>query len=597
MSSKLRFFGLGKLRPFLKPYLLQFIWMAGCAIMVGVFSMILPLFQKYAIDTFIAGQTLTGFVWFLVAYFVCALLLAAVDFAACFTCGRLEMYVLRDMRRVSFNHLQTLSVAYYSVNGVGRIHARVMSDTSAVSSVVSWTFYQGVWNAAYAIGAVIVMFILNPILALVAIAVVPVVGLVSMWFSRRLTGVNRRVRQLNSEITGAFNEGIAGAETAKTLSAIGELDRSFYEGTHEMKRWATRQGSYRALFSAVISFAAYAALALVLWYGGIATAQDLRLLGTLSVFMTYAQGVMGLVQWSVEAISDLIAVKVNIERFCDLMGTESDVKDTPEVVARYGDSFHEKRENWEKLEGHICFEDVTFRYPDGEEYVLEHFNLDVPAGTTVALVGETGAGKSTLVNLVCRFYEPTEGRLLIDGKDARLRSVQWLHSNIGYVLQTPHLFSGTVRENLAFGKEDATDTELYEALKKANAEGIVRRLGGLDAPLGEDGSTLSAGEKQLLSLARAILRDPAIFILDEATSSVDSETELAVQSAIERLMEGRTSFIVAHRLSTIRSADVILVVEDGKIVERGTHRELFEKHGVYRNLYEKQFREEQVDKF
>ncbi len=316
-------------------------------------------------------------------------------------------------------------------------------------------------------------------------------------------------------------------------------------------------------------------------------------MATLSVFMTYAQGLMEPVLWSVEAFADLISIKVNMERFSALCEAVGDVTDTPEVMEKYGDSFNSKRENWEPLHGDIEFCDVTFKYPDGEEYVLEHFNLKVPQGKTVAIVGETGAGKSTLVNLVCRFFEPTEGKILIDGKDARERSVQWLHSNIGYVLQTPHLFSGTIRENLLYGREDATDAELDAAIRSVNAERIIERMEhGYDTLVGEGGNTLSTGEKQLLSFARAILVNPAIFVLDEATSSIDTLTEQLIQQAIDKLMRGRTSFVIAHRLSTVRSADVILVVDNGKIVETGTHTELLKKRGAYYGLYVKQFREE-----
>ena len=296
------------------------------------------------------------------------------------------------------------------------------------------------------------------------------------------------------------------------------------------------------------------------------------------------------VQWAVDALSDLISVKVNIERFTALLETESDIQERREVVEKYGDEFCQKRENWEKLHGEVAFDDVTFRYPDGEEDVLEHFSLTVPQGALVAIVGETGAGKSTIVNLVCRFFDPTKGRVLIDGRDAREPSASWLHANIGYVLQTPHLFSGTLRENLAYGREDATDGEIWEAVRRVHAESIVERLGGLDAAIGE--GELSVGEKQLLTLARAILADPALFILDEATSSVDSLTEARIQSAIETVLAGRTSFVIAHRLSTVRNADVILVMDGGKIAERGTHASLLAAKGLYYELYVRQFREE-----
>jgi len=268
------------------------------------------------------------------------------------------------------------------------------------------------------------------------------------------------------------------------------------------------------------------------------------------------------------------------------------VADSPEVIEKYGDTFHPKRENWEELHGDVEFKDVSFKYPDGEEYVLEHFNLKVPRGTNIAVVGETGAGKSTLVNLVCRFFEPTEGRILIDGRDARERSQLWLHSNIGYVLQSPHLFAGTVRDNLRYGKPDATDEEIMEALRLVSADEVLAKMDkGLDSDVGEGGEMLSTGEKQLFSFARAILADPRILVLDEATSSIDTVTEKAIQNAIETVIRGRTSFVIAHRLSTIVDADVILVVKDGKIIGQGTHRELMKQRGYYYKLYTKQYEE------
>ena len=595
MKGKRDFSGLKKLAPFLKTYRGMFAAMIVCTVLVGVFNTILPLFQQYAFDNFIANDTLEGLAPFIVLYILCLLVTMALDYVASFDCCKLEMYLLRDMRRAAFNHLQTLSVSYFSANSVGRVHARVMSDTSAIGSIISWDVYQGGWNVTYVISAVIIMLALDPLLALCVIVVVPLVAVASCYFQRRLTVLNRRVREINSEITGGFNEGITGVQTAKTLAIEDRLDARFSRNTARMHRQGTKLGHNRALFYSIIAFASSAALALVLWYGGVLTAENAVKLGTLTVFMTYAQGIMSPVQWSVDAIADLIAVKVNAERLSALLSTESDVKDTPEVTAKYGDTFNPKRENWEPLYGDVEFRDVTFRYPDGEENVLEHFNLKVPKGTLVAIVGETGAGKSTLVNLVCRFYEPTEGQVLIDGRDARERSVGWLHSHIGYVLQTPHLFSGTVRENLLYGNETATQAQLEEACASVNADKVIARLeNGYDSCIGEDGCSLSTGEKQLLSFARAILADPAIFVLDEATSSIDTITEKLIQQAIEKLMRGRTSFVIAHRLSTIRSADVILAVHGGKIVESGTHEELIKRRGYYYGLYIKQFREEKL---
>ncbi len=258
----------------------------------------------------------------------------------------------------------------------------------------------------------------------------------------------------------------------------------------------------------------------------------------------------------------------------------------------YGDSFHPKKENWPTIKGDIAFEHVSFQYAHGEE-VLRDFSLTVKAGQSIAIVGETGSGKSTIVNLLCRFYEPSEGQILIDGVDYRQRSQLWLQSNLGYVLQTPHLFSGTIRENIRYGRLEATDAEVEQAARLVDAEAFIQTLDkGYDTDVGEGGNLLSTGQKQLISFARALIANPAIFILDEATSSVDTETEQVIQAAIQTALAGRTSFVVAHRLSTIRNADRILVLHQGKIIQAGTHRELLAQKGYYYDLYTNQFRDE-----
>ena len=589
----LPWFGLGRLLPYLRPYRGRMAAMVSLGLFAGLIDSILPLFQKYALDRYVTNRTLDGLPLFAATYVTVLLLQVIANSVACYQAGKVEMYVGRDMKRTAFDHLQTLSFSYFNQNSVGYIHSRVMSDTSRIGGLVSWSLMDGVWNLSYIVGAVAVMLTINARLALLVLILVPLTFAAAAFFQKRLVRVNRRVREINSQITGSFNEGITGAKTTKSLVIEERMERDFEAVSHDMTHTSLLSARYRALFVSVISFSGWIALALVLWRGGYLTMSGLVALGTLSVFMTYAMNMMEPIQWVVRAISDLITVQVNVERFTRLVETPSDVTDTPEVIARYGDTLSPKRENWEFLHGDVEFRDVSFRYPDGDDYVLEHFNLRVPQGTNVAIVGETGAGKSTLVNLLCRFFEPTAGQVLIDGRDARERSQLWLHSHIGYVLQTPHLFSGSVRDNLRYGRPNASDEELWEALRRVSADSVVLRMDkGLDSDVGEGGDLLSTGEKQLLSFARAILTDPAIFVLDEATSSVDTETEKRIQEAIVRLMAGRTSFVIAHRLSTIRQADVILVVKNGRIVEQGKHRELLARKGYYYRLYTRQYQEE-----
>ena len=595
---KLPWFGIPRLFPFMKPYRFIIITMALLVLLNGIIDICLPLFQEYAINNFIGKNTLEGLGGFIALYVAVILIqIVSASYDAYQAC-QIEMYVGRDLKRASFNHLQTLSFSYFNQNSVGYIHARVMSDTNRIGSILAWGLMDVVWNASYLIGVIVVMFMMNWKLALWVVALTPIITLIAALFQGKLTVLNRRVREINSQITANFNEGITGAKTTKTLVIENKMARDFGETTHDMKRTSIRTARYRATFISIVMFTASFAMALVLWRGGslVMTSETLMQIGTLSVFMNYALGLMEPIQTLVRLISELINVQVNIERFTNLLATRSDVEDSPEVIAKYGDTFDPKKENWEELHGDIEFDDVSFKYPDGDEYILEHFNLKIPQGTNVAIVGETGAGKSTLVNLVCRFFEPTSGRILIDGRDARERSQLWLHSNIGYVLQTPHLFSGTVLENLRYGNPDATMEEIEAACKAVSADTIINAMDkGYDSDVGEGGDLLSTGSKQLISFARAVLANPRIFVLDEATSSIDTLTEHLIQNAIEHLMKGRTSFVIAHRLSTIRQADIILVVDDGKIIEQGTHDELMRKKGHYYTLYTRQFEQETVE--
>ena len=586
----LPWFGLVRLWPYIRQFKAEIIVTMVLTIAATAIDAAWPLFNRYALNHFIGEKTMDTLWYFVAAYVGLLLFQILLNFISIYHTGRIEMTVDRDLRNDAFTHLQTLSFSFFNQNNVGYLHARVMSDTGKIGEMVAWRMMDLAWNGSYLVFIFVVMLKIQAKLALLVFLMVPAAVIAIAWFQKHLLAGNRKIRELNSTITSDFNEGITGARSIKTLVIEDLMNDDFQKDTDHMFTQSVHTARYSAALISLLTMMSSLVLAVVLTKGGQLTSSGLIMLGTLSVFMSYALNMVEPVQMIIETISALISIQVNIERFVNLMETKSDVADSPEVIAKYGDTFHPKKENWEPLYGDVEFKDVSFRYPDGTEWILQHFNLKVPQGTNVAIVGETGAGKSTLVNLVCRFYEPTEGQVLIDGRDARERSQLWLHANIGYVLQQPHLFSGSIRDNLRYGKPDASDEEIWKALEAVDAVDVVKRMDkGLDSDVGEGGDLLSVGEKQLLSFARALLCNPRILVLDEATSSIDTVTEKKIQNAVSKIIQGRTSFMIAHRLSTVVDADVILAVKDGKIVERGTHKQLMAQKGYYYELYTRQF--------
>ena len=584
-----------RLLPFLKPYRWLMLLLILTNIIISVVDVLLPLFQRYAVDHFIEQRSLAGFQTFIAGYVVVIVLQVLSFVFYTLSAMKMEMHMGRDLKKACFVHLQTLSFSYYNVTPVGYILARVMSDTNKISAITAWDMVDILWALTYVLSAFISMAILDLRLALLVMIIVPFIAVLTTYFQKKILFWNRKVRAINSRLTGAYNEGIMGAKTSKTLVIEDKNTEEFSELTEEMRSASVRAAGLNALYIPLVMLASSAATAIVLVRGGDMVLEHGMLIGTLSAFTTYAVSIFEPIQQMARVLANIISVQPNIERVMGLLDQKPNIVDSPAVIEKYGDSFHPKKENWEEIRGDIEFDDVSFRYPDGEEEVLSHFSLKIPAGTTVAIVGETGAGKSTLVNLACRFFEPTSGRILIDGVDYRERSQLWLHSRLGYVLQNPHLFSGTVMENIRYGRLDATDEEVRAAAKAVSADTVVEHLeNGYDSDVGEGGDKLSTGEKQLVSFARAVLADPAIFVLDEATSSIDTQTEQLIQNATLNLLKGRTSFLIAHRLSTIRQADLILVVKDGKIVEQGKHEELLKKGGYYHDLYSKQFQQEEM---
>lgn len=575
-----------------KPYKKELVYLSLVMVGVALIEATFPYMTKIAVDRFIIPKTTDGIQVFAGIYAMLVIVLSIFVWLLIALAGKVETGLCYDIRKIGFKRLQELSLSYYDNKAVGWIMARMTSDVLRLGEIISWGLVDLVWGFAKMLTIMGVMLYLNWKLALITLTVMPVLIVISQYFQRKILGSFRMVRKINSRITGAFNEGITGAKTTKVLSREEQNLNEFREMTGEMKINSINAALFSALYLPIILTLSSIGTALALWQGGKGVMLNIISYGTLVAFISYTIQFFEPVREIARVLAELQSAHASAERVISMINTDPEIKDSDEIKMLYGEGFNTMDQEWPTLEGNITFKNVSFAY-NAEEPILENFNLVAKKGESIALVGETGSGKSTIVNLACRFYEPTSGQILIDGVDYKNRPLLWLHSNLGYVLQNPHLFSGTIRENIKYGRLEASNEEIIRASKLVNAHDFISGLEkGYDTEVGEGGGLLSTGQKQLISFARAILADPKIFILDEATSSIDTETETVIQNAINKVLEGRTSFIIAHRLSTIRSADRILVIREGSVIEEGDHSQLIEKKGYYYKLYTNQFLEE-----
>ena len=505
---------------------------------------------------------------------------AIMVFGFVYMAGTLGERIQYDLRKMMFEHLQELSLSYYSQTSVGRLMSRMTSDTGRVADLMTWGLLDVTWAITNITTSVIFMMIINWRLALIVFAIIPVLVVVGIKFRQRILVEFRISRRANSKITGAYNENITGVRIVKALGREKENLREFQGLTSEMYRSSYKAAWLSALFLPIVQIIAAIALGAIVWYGGIQSQTGLLTIGGIHAFVSYLTFMLWPIQDIARVYAEMQHSIASAERIFTLVDTPPDVHNLKGAV------------DAKTLLGEIEFDHVDFYYEERKP-VLQDFTLKVQPGEMIALVGPTGGGKSTIVNLLCRFYEPKNGRVLINGKDYTEYTLESIHERIGIVLQTPHLFSGTISDNIRYGNLDASEEEILEASKLAGAHQFIESLPkGYGEKVGEGGNLLSTGQKQLISLARAVLSQPELFIMDEATSSVDTLTESLIQKGMEHLMAGRTSFVVAHRLSTIRRADRILVIEDGRITEIGSHAELLRERGHYYRLYTQQFRQE-----
>ena len=566
----------GLLRPYWK-------WVIGFFLTIALTSSTDAYFtyiNKQFVDQGINLKDPDAIMRLAVVYGAIIIFQAITVFTFVYLAGVLGERVQYDLRKMMFNHLQELSLSYYSQNAVGRLIARVTSDSGRVSELVTWGIVDTTWAVLNIATSLVFMAIINWRLALIVSAAIPIMMLIAVQFRKRILVEFRNSRRANSKITGAYNENIQGVRVVKALGREDENLREFQHLTGSMYRASFRAAWLSALFLPTVQIIAALALGAIVWYGGLQINLGIMTLGGINAFVSYLAFMMWPIQDLARVYAEMQHSVASAERIFKLIDTPADVFDRPGAVPV------------STLLSEIEFDHVDFHYEDMKA-VLKDFSLKVQPGEMIALVGPTGGGKSTIVNLLCRFYEPSSGQICINGRDYTDYTLQSLHSKIGIVLQTPHLFSGSVRENIRYGRLQASDEDVERAAKIAGAHDfIVTLTKGYEENVGEGGNRLSVGQKQLISLARAVLAEPELFIMDEATSSVDTLTESLIQKGMEALMQGRTTFIIAHRLSTIRRADHILVIQDGQIAEQGTHHQLLQARGHYYRLYTQQFRRE-----
>ena len=580
----------------LKRYLIP---LAIAAVIIAVCDAAFALVTRWVIDGVILQGSAAPFDRYIAVYLTLTVLLCAGIWLFIDMAGNISNRLAHDIRRDCFDRLQQLEFAFFDTRPVGWLITRLTSDCDRLSRIISWGFLDIVWGLTFLFMIAVCLLIMNWKLGLIVIAIVPPLAVISRFFQKRMLLSAREIRKFNSQITAGYNESISGVRTTKTLVREAENLAEFRQLSAHMFGASVLNARQNALYYPIVTTLGSLAAGLALWRGGWLTLNDGLTLGTLVAFVNFAGMFFNPINSLAQKLTEMQGAQAAGERVMGLLATEPAIKDTPTVMARLAHDHSADpslgQDGFPRKIDTIEFRHVAFHYESGP-VVLHDLNLTVNAGETIALVGPSGGGKSTIVSLVCRFYEPVSGQILINGTDYRERSLAWLQSQLGIVLQTPHLFKGTIRENIRYGRLDATDAEVETAARLVNAHEFITQLeAGYDSPVGEGGNRLSTGQRQLLSFARALLANPQLFVMDEATSSIDTETEQLIQRGLETIFSGRISFVIAHRLSTIRRADRILVITQGRIEESGTHEELLLRRGHYYELYTSQFRREREE--
>ncbi len=576
----------------LKPHRRMALTMCGAGFGLAIIEASLPPLTGFMIDEAIEEGVSNRLLTMGGIFMVMMMLFAFTVWLFIKAAGALATGVAYDLRNGCFQRLQELPFSFFDVRPTGWLVTRVTSDCAKVSDRMPWVLLDIFWGSTMLLGICTAMMIIDIKLALWTMAIVPPLVVASWVFKRRMLASSRDMRRTNSAITASFSESINGIRTTKSLNRESRNLGEFDQLADTMRGHSMRNALQAAVFLPIVAVLGSIGVGIALWKGGVQLETGTGLsIGMLIAFMEYAILFSMPIQELSARLADLQSAQAAAERVQGLLEEVPAIRDSPDVLARLEAHSDSKGppDGGDQVIETIEFRGIRFHYKP-EEPILENFDLTVRKGESIALVGPTGGGKSTIVNLAARFYEPNEGQVLINGVDFRERSLQWWQAQFGIVQQVPHLFSGTIMENIRYGRLEADDLDVLDAARQAGAHDFIERLDdGYEHDVGEGGELLSTGQRQLISLARALLADPQIFVMDEATSSIDTETETLIQEAIDRVMTGRLSFVIAHRLSTIRDADRIIFIEAGRILEDGTHDDLMRANGRYAELYAGQF--------
>jgi ATP-binding cassette subfamily B protein len=569
---------LARLLPYLRPFRLALGVVLALIVAYTLLGLVGPYLMGQAIDKFIAGKDAAGLartaLLMLIVYFLTNVSQAVANWIM----ARVSQQALKGLRRDLFEHLQALSIGFFDTHPAGELMSRLTNDIDSINQAVSQNVTSLLASALSMGGILIAMFVLNAWLALATLIVVPIMA----WFAEFIARYTRRgFRELQMRLGGlnsVMEEAISGQKVVKAFRRNDSVLEAFRAENRAVYQAAVYANTYAMMLMPLTNVLGNFFVIVLAGLGGFLALKNLVTVGTIATFISYGQNFVNPLRQLANIYNSIQAALAGAERVFETIDTPPEVADPPDALPL------------EKTDGHVRFEHVRFGYtPDVP--IIKDMSLEAKPGQTIALVGPTGAGKTTVINLLTRFYEIQGGRITIDGHDIRQIRKADLRRRLGLVLQDTFLFSDTVMENIRYGRLDATDEEVIEAARMADADHFIRQLPqGYRTVLSERASNLSQGQRQLLAIARAILANPAILILDEATSSVDTRTELRIQKALLRLMQGRTSFVIAHRLSTIRDADNVIVIDHGEIVEQGTHQELLAKRGFYHHLYLSQFK-------